>query len=67
MIFQIESGKLIDVVDNPNQSKYVGEKVFVIEFNGYAYVMPFIEREYEIFLKTVFPSRKMTKKYLEKE
>lgn len=39
----------------------------VIEINNYAYVVPYVEKEGKIFLKTIFPSRKYTKRYLRKE
>jgi len=39
--------------------------MFVVSIEGYAYLVPFIENESEIFLKTIIPSRKATKKYLE--
>ena len=65
MIFQIEAGKLLDIIENPNKEKYSGQKIFIVEFDYYAYIVPFVEDSNEIFLKTVIPSRKMTKKYLE--
>jgi hypothetical protein len=36
-----------------------------VEINNYVYLVPFVETEKEIFLKTIIPSRKATKKYLE--
>ena len=65
MIFQIEAGKILDIIENPNKEKYSGQKIFIVEFDDYAYIVPFVENSNEIFLKTVIPSRKMTKKYLE--
>ena len=62
--FQIEVENILDVLDHPNQDKYPGQKVFVIEFEEYAYFVPFIENEDEIFLKTIIPSRKATRDYL---
>ncbi len=34
---------------------------------NYAYIVPFIEKEDEIFLKTIFPSRKYTRMYFGEE
>jgi len=45
-------------------AKYVGQKIFVININNYAYLVPFVEDEEKVFLKTIIPSRKATKKYL---
>jgi len=49
---------------HPNQERYPGQRIFVIEIDGYAYLVPFVETEKEVFLKTVIPSRKATRKYL---
>ena len=48
-----------------NQETYSGQKVYVLEINNYIYLVSFVETENEIFLKTIIPSRKATKKYLE--
>jgi uncharacterized DUF497 family protein len=64
VVFYIEQGFLLDVLEHPNQEKYKGQKIFVIEIEEYAYLVPFIEDEREIFLKTIIPSRKAARKYL---
>ena len=64
MAFQIEAGNILDVIDHPNQDKYPGQRIFVIEFEEYAYFVPFVENDDEVFLKTIIPSRKATKDYL---
>lgn len=60
----IEEGKLLDIIENPNKLKHQGQKVFVVEIQDYAYLVPFVESETSIFLKTVIPNRKATKEYL---
>lgn len=60
----IEEGKILADIDHPLKALYPNQKVFIIEFNGYAYVVPYIEDDTKIFLKTIYPSRKMTKKFL---
>jgi uncharacterized DUF497 family protein len=64
VILYIEKGFLLDVLEHPNQEKYPGQKVFVVQVDDYVYLVPFVESEDEIFLKTVIPSRKATKRYL---
>jgi len=64
VVFKIEMGDVLDLLEHPNQGRYPGQRIFVVEINGYAYLVPFVETEDEIFLKTVIPSRKATKKYL---
>jgi len=63
----IDNGKLIITLDHPNQKRYPGQRMYIVNINGYAYVVPFIEDKEKKFLKTIFPSRKMTEKYIIKE
>ena len=58
----IESGRILDIIEN--KEKYPGQKVFILEIGNYAYLVPFVEDRKKIFLKTIIPSRKATKKYL---
>jgi len=60
----ISAGKVLDVVKHPNQIKYPKQRIFVLEIDQYVYLVPFVENEEEVFLKTIIPSRKMKKKYL---
>jgi uncharacterized DUF497 family protein len=54
-----------DVIQHPNMEKYPHQKMIVVEFHDYIYVVPFVEEEGDVlFLKTIFPHRKFTKKYL---
>jgi uncharacterized DUF497 family protein len=64
VVFYIEQGFLLDVLEHPNQEKYKGQKIFVVQMDEYVYLVPFIEDDREIFLKTIIPSHKATKKYL---
>ena len=64
VVFYIERGWLLDIVEHPNQGKYSGQRMFIVNINNYAYLIPFVENEKEVFLKTIIPSRKATKKYM---
>ncbi len=64
VVFYIERGQLLDIVEHPNQEKYQGQRIFIVNIGEYAYLVPFVETEREIFLKTIIPSRKATKEYL---
>ncbi|HBX53145.1 MAG: toxin [Bacteroidetes bacterium RIFOXYA12_FULL_35_11] len=64
IVLAIEDGLIIDIFDHPNQEKYSGQKIYAVNYNDYIYLIPFIETDNEIFLKTIIPSRKATKKYL---
>ncbi len=64
VVFHIGGGDEVDIFDHPNQESYPGQKISVVLIEGYAYLVPFIESEDEIFLKTIIPSRKATKQYI---
>ncbi len=64
LVFQIERGDVLDDYVHPNQLKYTGQRIMVIGFDNYAYLVPYVENEEELFLKTIIPSRNATEKYL---
>ena len=67
IVFAISNEKLLDTVKHPNKEKYPNQKMFVVEINNYAYIVPFVEDDEKYFLKTIYPSREATKIYLSKE
>ncbi len=60
---RIESDKILEVRRHPNQEKYPHQKIFVIAHAEYVYLVPFVEDDEEIFLKTIIPSRKARKEF----
>jgi uncharacterized DUF497 family protein len=66
ILFHIENGDVLDILEHPNQSKYKGQSIFVVRVDDYVHLVPFVEDETEVFLKTIIPSRKATKQYLSK-
>ena len=64
VVFYIEKQHVLDIIEHPNQEKYKGQRIFIVNINNYACLVPFVESEREIFLKTIIPSRKATRKYL---
>jgi uncharacterized DUF497 family protein len=67
IVFHIERGDLLDVLEHPNPSRYAGQRIFVVRRGDYVYLVPFVEDEQTVFLKTIIPSRKATKQYLGEE
>ena len=67
ILFYIDNDFLIDDIEHPNQEKYSGQRMSVININEYIFLVPYIENEDVIFLKTIIPSRKASKYYLEKK
>ena len=62
----IKEGRIL--IDAPNPSPtYPHQRIFVIEVNNYAYVVPYVASDEELFLKTVYPSRKYTALYLRRQ
>ena len=64
VVFHIMAGDILDTVDHPNQKRYPGQQVHVIAIEEYVYLIPFVESDEEVFLKTIIPSRKAMKSYL---
>ncbi len=64
MTVAIESGSLLDVLSHPNQARYPNQQILVVASDGYVYLVPFVEEVDHYFLKTVIPSRKATRDYL---
>jgi len=64
VVVAIDSEGLLDIIEHPKQIKYPNQKVLVVNIGNYVYLVPFVEDRQRYFLKTIFPSRKMTKKYL---
>lgn len=60
----VEEGKVLDNISHNNKVRYPNQKMFVVQINDYAYLVPYVEDDTKIFLKTIIPSRKATKKYL---
>ena len=64
VVFHIMNGQLLATLEHPNQAKYPGQRLFVVNIEDYAHLIPFVESDREIFLKTIIPSRKATRQYL---
>jgi hypothetical protein len=68
VIAAIGNDQILDIVDHPNQKKYGNQKIYIIRAKEYVYLVPFIiDKNGNIFLKTIIPSRKAKQKYTQKE
>jgi len=63
ILLDIQNGKLLDKVETSHPEKYPGQKVFVVDHAGYCVLVPHIEIDNMVFLKTLYPSRVATKIY----
>ncbi len=64
VVIAIEEGCLLDVLQHPNQARYPDQLILIVEIESYAMCVPCVMNGSEIFLKTIFPSRKYTQRYL---
>lgn len=64
VVVAIDTGGLLDILKHPNEDRYPHQLIYVVRIGAYVYLVPFVENETEVFLKTIIPSRKATKKYL---
>ena len=65
IVLAVEEGGLKDVLVHPNQRRYPGQVVLVVGYGEYAYLVPSVEEDAYYFLKTIIPSRKATRDYME--
>lgn len=66
IVLAIEAGGLLDQLIHPNQEKYPNQLILVVTLDGYVYLVPFVEENSYLFLKTIIPSRKATRDYLQR-
>ncbi len=66
IVAAIEDGGVLGVLEHPNPERYPNQRVYLVEFMDYVFVVPFVREETkrELVLKTIYPSRKYTRIYL---
>lgn len=57
----IKKGGLLSDVQHPDKENYPNQRVMYVDVSGYVYVVPYVINGEELFLKTIYPSRKATK------
>jgi len=62
--YYLEQGRVLAVTAHPNPARYPNQRVLVFQINAYIYLVPFVESDTEVFLKTIIPSRKATRAWL---
>jgi uncharacterized DUF497 family protein len=67
VVFHIERGDLLDMLEHQGPDRYARQRIFVVQRDRYLYLVPFVEDEHTVFLKTTILSRKATKQYLAEE
>jgi len=64
IVYCLHNDGLQDDIAHPNKGKYPHQRMFVVEIDAYICLVPYVESDADIFLKTIIPSRKATKQYL---
>ncbi|NDY97125.1 BrnT family toxin [Wenzhouxiangella limi] len=67
VLLHLLTDDILDTFDHPKPSRYPDQKIHAIRLEDYVYLVPFIETEDEVFLKTIIPSRKATKQYQDRK
>jgi uncharacterized DUF497 family protein len=67
VILAMEQGQVLDDLVHPNPQLYANQRLMIVKLQDYAWLVPYVETESELFLKTMIPSRKATKQYLRGE
>ena len=67
VVSDIEQGDLVDVLEHPNQHRYPGQMIYVVEIDEYLHLVPYVtQADGTRFLKTIIPSRKTMRNYRRK-
>ena len=51
-------------IEHPNKKRYPKQRISLVKIKNHIYAVPFVEEDDYIFLKTIYPSEKYTKKLL---
>ena len=63
IIALIENGNLIQVLEHHDHKRYPDQLLYKVDVDGYVYIVPVVRKDRMLFLKTIYPSRKATKKH----
>jgi hypothetical protein len=66
IVVAIESGALLATMPHPNLARYPRQRIMIVRIDDYAFLVPFVEDEDHVFLKTIIPSRKATRDFIDK-
>ena len=62
IIALIESGHLVQILEHHDPERYPNQRLYEVDVDGYIYVVPVVREHGTLFLKTIYPSRKATRK-----
>lgn len=65
VLVALTENDLLAVREHPNRDRHRHQGQLVVEIEGYAWVVPFVEKDAGILFETMFPGRRATKEFLE--
>ncbi len=63
IIALINEGMLVRISEHHNKEKYPNQLIYEVYVRGYIHAIPVEKRGEKIVMKTIFPSRKATKRH----
>jgi uncharacterized DUF497 family protein len=64
VVILMEREDVLETIEHPNQNRYPGQKIAIVSIDDYAYLVPYVQENEDISLKTIILSRKATNKYV---
>jgi uncharacterized DUF497 family protein len=60
----VQAGNLLADLEHPNRERYPRQRIMILMIDEYAWDVPYVRNGDRMFLKTLFPNRKHTARYL---
>ena len=67
VVILMEREDVLETIEHSNQDKYPDQKIAIVKMGDYAFLVRYVQKNDEIFLKTIIPSRKATNKYVREQ
>ncbi|KKS79872.1 MAG: hypothetical protein UV54_C0027G0009 [Candidatus Beckwithbacteria bacterium GW2011_GWA2_43_10] len=66
IIEAIDKNQILDDIEHRDKKRYLQQKILVVRVKNYVYAILYVrdKKRGVIFLKTIYPSRVLTKKYI---
>jgi uncharacterized DUF497 family protein len=64
VLIAIAESRVLADVAHENAARYPNQRMLVVEIDRYAWAVPYVNEGERPFFKTLFPSRKLNRRYL---
>ncbi len=65
VVVALATGNLLATRRHHNTDRYAHQEIYFVDVKGYVYMVPFVREKQWIFLKTVIPTRKGTREFMQ--